>query len=110
MDVSVYLEVRDLFKFKWDPAVLDVLAECPYRYLALARRVRTLVAGTMEHGAVTRALVRLQEAGYVHATPTSAGARDISVYELTDKGHQALATYRAILSTFEQMRPPESNA
>jgi DNA-binding PadR family transcriptional regulator len=110
MDVGVYLEVRDLFRYKWDPAILDVLAERPYRYLALGRRVRTLVDGTMEHGAVNRALARLQEAGYIHATPASAGGRDISVYELTDEGYQALATYRAILSTFEQMRSPEGDA
>ena len=108
MDVSLYLEVRDLFRSKWDPAILDVLSERPYRFLALARRVRLIIGGSMEQVAVNRALSRLQEAGYIHATPANAGARDISIYELTDEGHQALATYRAILCTFEQMRPPEA--
>jgi hypothetical protein len=70
VDVDLYLRVRQLFETKWDPAVLDLLAERPSRYLALVRRAQRMVGEQVadEHiveATITRTLQRLQQAGLV---------------------------------------------
>lgn len=104
MDIGLYLEVRQLFQTKWDPAVLDALAERPYRYLALVRRLRRQVDDQLVDGHVTRCLTRLQELGLVHAEAVEQGRQSYALYSLTDDGRRALATYRALLSTYARTR------
>lgn len=104
MDVHLYLEVRRLFQTKWDPALLDALAERPYRYLALVRRLRRTVDDQLVDGHVTRSLTRLQELGLVRSDVVAQGRQKYAVYTLTADGRHALATYRAILTTYARAR------
>jgi DNA-binding HxlR family transcriptional regulator len=106
MNVNDYLEVRDLFSTKWDPAVLAALGNGPCRYLCLVRQARRHIHTEIPDKTVTRSLDRLQELGYVKATEMPDGERTVSVYELTREGRLALAAYRAILTAYEQARPP----
>ena len=104
MNVNDYLEIRDLFQTKWDPAVLEVLAERPYRFLALVRRVRVTVDNEILDGTVARSLDRLQELRYVDTRPVPAGDRDVLVYALTDRGINTLTAYQAIIAAYRQVR------
>ncbi len=106
MNVNDYLEVRDLFSTKWDPAVLAALGNGPCRYLCLVRQARRHIHTEIPDKTVTRSLDRLQELGYVKDTELPDGERTVSVYELTREGRLALAAYRAILTAYEQTRPP----
>jgi DNA-binding HxlR family transcriptional regulator len=106
MNVNDYLEIRDLFSTKWDPAVLAVLGNEPCRFLALVRQMRSHVDNEILDGTISRSLDRLQELGYVKATPWSEGEREVSVYGLTVEGQRALTTYRAIIAAYRQVRPP----
>jgi DNA-binding PadR family transcriptional regulator len=107
VDVDLYLEVRQLFQTKWDPAVLDVLAERPCRYLALVRKLRRTVDDQLVDGHVTRCLSRLQELGLVRADVVVQGRREYAVYCLSDEGRRVLATYRALLVTYSRARSRE---
>jgi DNA-binding PadR family transcriptional regulator len=107
MNVNDYLEIRDLFSTKWDPAVLAVLGEKPCRFLALVRRVRRRIDHEILDGAISRSLDRLQELGYVCAHPIADGEREVSMYGLTDQGRQALDEYRAIIDAYRRVRPPD---
>jgi DNA-binding HxlR family transcriptional regulator len=89
VDGDAYLEIRDLFSTKWDPAVLAALDEAPCRFVALVRWMRSHVDTEILDGTVSRSLDRLQELGYVQANPRSDGEREISVYELTVDGPRA---------------------
>jgi DNA-binding PadR family transcriptional regulator len=106
MDVDDYLEIRDLFSTKWDPAVLAILGKEPCRFLALVRRMRSHVDNEILDGTISRSLDRLQELGYVSGTPRSEGEREVSVYGLTAEGKRALTAYRAIIAAYRQVRPP----
>lgn len=110
MNVNDYLEIRDLFSTKWDPAVLAVLGEEPCRFLALVRRVRSHVDREILDGTVTRTLDRLQELGYVAVSRVSEGDREVSLYGLTDEGRQALVAYRTIIAAYKQVRPPRQSS
>lgn len=104
MHVNDYLEVRDLFQTKWDPAVLEVLSERPSRFLALVRKARLAVDSEILDGTVARSLDRLQQLGYVRADPVSAGEREVLVYTLTNEGVHVVATYRAIIAAYRRVR------
>lgn len=106
MDVDDYLEIRDLFSTKWDPTVLAALDEEPRRFLALVKWMRSHLDTEILDGTVSRSLDRLQELGFVRATPRSEGEREVSVYGLTVKGERALTAYRAIIAAYRQVRPP----
>jgi DNA-binding PadR family transcriptional regulator len=103
MDINVYLAIRELFHTKWDPAVLDLLAERSDRYLALSRRVRATIDPHLVEGSVSRSLNRLNDLGYVRTRVSQDTGREISLYELTDRGRRALATYGAIIAAYEQV-------
>jgi DNA-binding HxlR family transcriptional regulator len=104
MHVSDYLEIRDLFQTKWDPAVLAALSQRPARFLALVRRVRSSVDDEVPDGTVARSLDRLQQLGYVHADPHREGEREYLDYTLTVRGVQAVAAYRAIIAAYRRVR------
>jgi DNA-binding PadR family transcriptional regulator len=104
MDVDLYLEVRQLFQTKWDPAVLAVLAKRPCRYLALARRLRRVVDDQLVDGHVTRCLARLQDRRLIRADIVAQGQRQYAVYGLTDDGRRALEAYRVILTAYARAR------
>jgi DNA-binding PadR family transcriptional regulator len=106
VDLGTYREIEGLFHYKWDAAILDVLAEEPRRYLALARRVQTTVHPNLSEGEVTRTLSRLGKLGVIRKTSRTDG-RPCEVYELTEKGHQTLAAYHAIIAAY---RPPTATA
>jgi DNA-binding PadR family transcriptional regulator len=105
VDVDLYLRVRQLFETKWDPAVLDLLAERPSRYLALVRRAQRMVGEQVAderivEATITRTLQRLQQAGLVRADVIAQGRRRLAVYHLTDRGRQALDAYQAMLVAY----------
>jgi DNA-binding HxlR family transcriptional regulator len=106
MNVNDYLEIRDLFQTKWDPAVLEVLSERPHRFLALVRRMRSAVNSEIPDRSITRSLDRLQELGFVGAAQEPVGGRDVLVYALTDSGVDIVTAYQAIILAYGQVRPP----
>lgn len=110
MDVNDYLEIRDLFSTKWDPAVLAVLGDEPCRFLALVRQMRSQVDNEILDGTISRSLDRLQELGLVTATPRFEGDREVSVYELTIEGERTLIAYRTIIAAYKQVRPPRPSS
>lgn len=106
MDIDLYLRVRRLFETKWDPVVLDLLAERPSRYLTLVRRAQRVVGEQVadEHiveANITRSLHRLQRLGLVRADALAQGRRRVAVYHLTDRGRSVLDTYRALLAAYD---------
>jgi DNA-binding PadR family transcriptional regulator len=103
MDINVYLAIRGLFHTKWDPAVLDLLDERPDRFLALSRRVRASIDQELAEGSVNRALNRLTDLGYVWSRLQQVRGQQVAVYELTERGERALATYRALIAAYEQV-------
>src|SRR5690349_7559477 len=106
MDVNSYREIQDLFRTDWEPAILDVVAERPYRFLALARRVRDTVDASFIDGNLTRSLTRLQEMALVHKTHgADDDGRPCQVYEVTAKGCQTLAAYHAIIEAYRRTHP-----
>ena len=104
MDADLYLEIADLFKHRWDPAVLDVLAERPERFRALSRRVQTRIEGHFDDNALGRSLKRLRKAKYIRTTDTAIGRRSVWTYHLTDKGRGLADLYRGVADDYERLR------
>jgi DNA-binding HxlR family transcriptional regulator len=100
IDIDALVRIADLFRFRWDPPVLAILAERPYRYRALHTRLTTHFCGHMDDNALSRSLHRLTRFGLVHADSQSFGSRDINTYALADKGRETLRTYEALASVY----------
>lgn len=100
IDIDALVRIADLFRFRWDPPILVVLAEKPFRFRALHSRLETHVGEHVDDNALTRSLHRLTRSGLVRADSKSAGSRVIKTYGLSDKGRQHLLTYEAIVTAY----------
>lgn len=107
IDVDVYLEIADLFRFRWDPAVLAVLAERPYRFRALARQLEARINDHVDDNALSRSLHRLTRAKHVEATKTRVGRREVPVYTISNEGTRYLQTYGAFIATYQRLDIPD---
>jgi DNA-binding PadR family transcriptional regulator len=106
INVDVYLKIVNLFRFRWDPAILAVLAEHPYRFRELANRLETQIDEHIDDNAVSRSLRRLTRAKHVQPTRTRIGRREVPVYAITDEGRLHLQTYGALIDTYKRLGPP----
>lgn len=104
MGANVHLEICRLFRSKWVPTILEVLAEQPHRFRPLAARVQARVEGHLDDSTLTRCLERMQDARHVQATHTYAGSRPIPTYQLTADGLVVLNFYQEVLAAYEQVR------
>lgn len=115
INVDVYLEIQDLFRFRWDPAILAVVAERPYRFRALLTRLQAQVleAQIGDHindNALTRGLHRLQHANHVESTTVKVGRREVPVYTITADGLEQLKTYGAFIDTYQRINATDPTA
>jgi len=100
IDIDAIVRVADLFRFRWDPAVLAVLAERPFRFRALHTRLVTQIGEHVDDNALTRSLHRLTRAGLIQADSRRMGSRPIKIYGLSDKGRVHLMKIEAIVCVF----------
>lgn len=85
-----------------DLLLLAVLTDGPTHGYAIINELRTRSGDTFDlpEGTVYPALHRLQRAGYVTSTWTTANGRRRRVYTLTDRGSAAFATERRAWQEF----------
>lgn len=102
IDVDVYLKMTDLFRFRYDPAVLGLIAERPHRFRELVSRLETHVDGHVDDNAVGRSLKRLARIRHVHRVNTRVGRRNIPIYTITDTGCEHLRVYSAFIDAYQR--------
>lgn len=95
-----------MFRFRWDPPILAVLAEKPFRFRALHARLVAQVGEHVDDNALTRSLQRLTRSGLVRADSKRSGNRLINTYCLSDQGREHLATYEAIVAVYAHVHLP----
>ena len=85
-----------------DGMLLAVLDEAPLHGYAVIERIRKRSAGgfALPEGTVYPALHRLERAGFLHATWTTADGRRRKTYALTRKGRAALDRRRTDWQTY----------
>ena len=93
---------QDAVRGHLDGLVLAVLAGGPAHGYALIELLRERSSGFFElpEGTVYPALHRLERAGLVESGWSEAGGRRRRVYELTARGHRAMADRRQEWRTF----------
>jgi DNA-binding PadR family transcriptional regulator len=108
IDIDALVRIADLFRLRWDPAVLAVLAERPSRYRALHTRLESHVGEHVDDNALTRCLQRATRSGLIRADSKRLGSRIIKTYALTERGRDQLMTYEAIVAVYAHVHMPES--
>jgi DNA-binding HxlR family transcriptional regulator len=108
IDIEQLIRISDLFRFRWDPPILAVLAEAPFRFRALHGRLEAHVGEHVDDNALTRSLYRLTRAGLVRIDTIRSGRRPIKTYSLSDKGREHLATYEALVAVYTHLRLPSA--
>ena len=83
IDIALYLEIADLFRFRYDPAVLGLIAERPHRFRELVSRLETRVDSHVDDNAVDRSLKRLARVNHVIKVNTKIGRRSVPLYTIT---------------------------
>jgi len=109
ISVDVYFEIADLFRFRWDPAILGVLAERPHRFRELHRRIETHIDDHLDDNAVDRGLKRLTRHKHVAKSRTRIGRRMVPLYTITPEGRLHLRIYAAFIDTYRHMNTPNDN-
>jgi DNA-binding HxlR family transcriptional regulator len=105
IDLEKLIHVAGMFRFRWDPPVLAVLAERPFRFRALHARLQAQIGDHVDDNALTRSLHRLTTSGLVHIDSTPSGNRTINTYSLSEHGREQLGTYKAIVEAYGRRRP-----
>jgi DNA-binding HxlR family transcriptional regulator len=105
LNIERYLEIAELFRFRWDPAILAALAEGPHRFRALRTRIEDEMDEHMDDNALSRSLRRLEKEGYIASRKLQVGRRQVPVYTITDVGLDNVRLYAAIIATYEQQPP-----
>jgi len=103
LDVRALLEMAEMFRFRWDPAILVCLAEGPLRFRELAKLVSCRIGDRLEDNALSRSLDRLQRQDLVAAEQTTLGRRIVPVYRITDLGRVHLGRYHALVLAYQQI-------
>jgi DNA-binding HxlR family transcriptional regulator len=104
IDVDVYLEISDLFRFRYDPAVLSAIAERPYRFRDLVTRLEGQVAGHVDDNAVSRSLRRLADDNHVRKAKMRDGNKIVPVYSITDQGRLSVRLYHAFIDAYRRIQ------
>jgi DNA-binding HxlR family transcriptional regulator len=99
--LDVLVQIADLFRFRWDPPILAVLAERPLRFRALLRRLEAHVGDHVDDNALSRSLHRLTRMEYVRAESERIGQRDFPFYSITRAGRDHVATYDAFIALYQ---------
>lgn len=102
LDVRILLELAEMFRFRWDPAILACLAGSPLRFRELARLASYRIGDRLEDNALSRSLDRLQRQRLVRAEQTTLGRRNVPVYQITALGRTHLDRYQALVHTYQQ--------
>ncbi|MPZ28586.1 MAG: hypothetical protein GEV12_19845 [Micromonosporaceae bacterium] len=102
IDTHTLFEIKELFRFRWDPAILACLAEQPWRNRALARHLGERIGDRVENNTLSRSLDRLRDRGFAVVHHTTMGRRAIPIYHITDSGRIQLDVYRALVRTYVQ--------
>ncbi len=110
ISVDVYLEIADLFRFRYDPAVLGIIAERPHRFRELVSRLESHVEGHVDDNAVGRSLKRLARVKHVAKTHMQVGRRRVPVYRITDEGCLHLRVYDAFADAYLAVNPDSARA
>jgi len=98
--VHTLILIADLFRFRWDPAVLACLAEQPCRNGALARTLGLRVGDRVEDNTLYRSLGRLRRGGLVTAEQIAAAGRNVPVYRITSHGRTLHDLYDTIAASY----------
>jgi DNA-binding HxlR family transcriptional regulator len=78
------------------------------RYRALARRLGAQYGDRIEDNSLSRTLGRLRRTGLITAQGTLVGRRTVPLYRITDQGRRMLATYHALVHTYQQQTSPHA--
>ena len=103
IDVHIYLEIADQFRFRWDPTILGVLAERPFRFRELLSRIEKHADGHVDDNALMRGLDRLKRAQHIQATKTMVGRREVSLYTITAEGRRRLRMYGDFIDIYRRL-------
>jgi DNA-binding PadR family transcriptional regulator len=98
--VHTLILIADLFRFRWDPAVLACLAEQPCRNGALARTLGLRVGDRVEDNTLYRSLGRLRRGGLVTAQQIAAAGHNVPIYRITSHGRTLHDLYGAIAAGY----------
>jgi DNA-binding PadR family transcriptional regulator len=98
--VHTLILIADLFRFRWDPAVLACLAEQPRRNGALARTLGLRVGDRVEDNTLYRSLGRLRRGGLVTAEQIAAAGHNVPIYRITSHGRTLHDLYDAIAAGY----------
>lgn len=104
IDVDVYLEISDLFRYRYDPTILSLVAERPCRFRDLVTRLEGQVAAHVDDNAVNRSLKRLANDGHVNKAMTRYGNRNVPVYSITDQGRLSVGFYHAVIDSYRRVQ------
>lgn len=110
VDVNAYLEISDLFRFRYDPPVLSLIAERPYRFRDLVTRLESQVEGHVDDNAVGRSLKRLTNVRHVRRAKMRDGSKLVPVYSITDEGTLSVGVYRAFIDAYRHIRQNDAAA
>lgn len=103
MNDDTYQQIRDLFRFKWNAAIIEVLSESPQRFRPLARQVQARAPDHLDDSTLTRCLERLMDEGHIDASERLAGRRAIRTYRLTQSGRDLVRLYAELGATYEHV-------
>lgn len=106
IDISALVRIADLFRFRWDPPILAVLAERQLRFRALHTQLESHIDEHVDDNALTRSLKRLTRLGMIRVDSKRLGNRMIKAYSLSDKGHERLTAYVAIITVYAHLEQP----
>jgi DNA-binding PadR family transcriptional regulator len=110
MDVDVYFEISDLFRFRYDPAVLGLIAERPYRFRDLVTRLESQVEGHVDDNAVGRSLKRLAHDNHVRKARMRDGNKLVPVYSITEEGRLSVSVYHAFIDAYRGIQRNDAAA
>jgi DNA-binding HxlR family transcriptional regulator len=106
IDIEQLIRIADLFRTRWDPPILAVLAEKPFRFRALHSQLEAHVGEHVDDNALTRSLHRLTRSNLVRVDSKRSGNRLIKTYSLSENGREQLATYEAIVDVYTHLHLP----
>ena len=106
IEIDALVRIAGLFRFRWDPPILAVLAERSFRFRALLTRLESHIGEHVDDNALTRSLRRLTRSGLVRADNKRVGRRNIKVYSVTDTGREHVELYHAFITVYEHRRKP----
>jgi DNA-binding PadR family transcriptional regulator len=110
IDVDAYQEIRDLFRFRYDPPVLGIIAERPHRFRELVNRLESHVDGHVDDNTVGRSLDRLERVRHVVRTQTRVGRRSVPIYTITDEGTRYVRVYDAFVDAYRTANSQDGGA